>query len=302
MDGLKAWAFVAVPVVAVLELAAHVVQTRSVVPDADWTAAKTIVQRSAHPDDLVVFAPRWTDPVGRLDFGAQMATVEREAYADVTRFPRAFEVSIRGEHVKDLAGWKKVGEEHAGKVTVTTFENPSWTKTVDDLLAHVSPTAMEVTVGDAGRACPWMHTQAQTGNLGFGPAIPADRFACGRTFAGISVIADLDYRAHRCLYAPPPGGPEPLRVTFKDVTFGDVLHGHHGLYVEAERNEDGAPISLAFSVGGKVLGRVSHADGQGWKEFELPTGELKGQRGDLVAEVSAANGHRRMYCFEAITR
>lgn len=300
-DAIKAWAFLVVPAAALLELGAHVVQTHEVVSDADWQAARGVVQATAKPDDLVIFAPWWTDPVGRWQLGGAIASVEREAYADVSRFPRAVEVSIRGEHAKDLAGWKAVDEKRAGAVTVTTLENPSYAKTIDDLLTHVSPEGMSASIG-GDAPCAWQRGRAQTGGLGFGPAIPADKFACGRTFAGISVVADMDYHAHRCIYAPPPGGPFPLRLVFTGVTFGDVLHGHHGLYVEAERNREGADVSLAFSVGDEVIGRVTHRDGESWKEFELPTGDLKGKKADLVAEISSAASYRRMYCFEAVTR
>jgi hypothetical protein len=86
------------------------------------------------------------------------------------------------------------------------------------------------------------------------------------------------------------------------VPFGRVIHGHHALYVEAERSKDGAPVTLTFRVGDVVLGSVVHKDGDGWKPFELPTGDLEGKTAELVVDVSAANGNRRMYCFEADTR
>ena len=81
-----------------------------------------------------------------------------------------------------------------------------------------------------------------------------------------------------------------------------MLHGNHGLYVEAERARTGSPVSITFSVGDKKIGKATHQDGDSWKGFEFSTGDIKGQRGDLVAEIASANGNRRMYCFEAITR
>jgi hypothetical protein len=51
-----------------------------------------------------------------------------------------------------------------------------------------------------------------------------------------------------------------------------------------------------------ILGKLVHRDGQGWAGFELDTAELAGRTADLVAEISAPNGNRRMYCFEADTR
>lgn len=288
------------PAAGLLELVAHFVQTHSVASADDWRAAREYVASQAKPDDLVEFAPRWVDPVGREVFGDAIATLEREARADETRFPRALEVSVRGGHDAALAGWTRGEERSFGRVTVTTWTNPSPAHVIYDLVSHVDPTSLRVTRGD--QECGFAVGAAQSGNLGFGLAIPASRFNCnGSGFVGASVVPDLDYVPHRCIYAPPQGGP-PVRLRFAAVPFGRTLHGHHALYVEAERMRRGAPVTLTFKVGDATLGSVVHHDGDGWKPFELDTSELAGQKADLVVEVSAPNGDRRMYCFEADTR
>lgn len=304
MVAAKTWALALLPLAGLVELGAHFWQTSHVVPDRDWQQARDIVRSAAKKEDLISFAPRWTDPIGREIFGDELATLERVARADAERFPRAFEVSIRGGRDPELEGWRVAGEQRTGKVTVRTLENPAWIPTVDDLLSHVNPAGMQVLRRDSRgeSACAWSPGSAQAGALGAGPAVPRDRFSCSSGAVGITVSADLDYHARRCLMAYPPGGTAALVITFRDVKFGDVLHGHHGLYVEAERQKDGAPVSLAFRSGERSLGKVVHRDGEGWKSFDLPTSELKGQTGDLVAEVTAPNGNRRMYCFEGITR
>ena len=311
------WAWTVVPAIAVLELVLHLVQIRSVTTDENWGEARAAVKAIVQPDDLVVFAPSWTDPVGRMSFGDEIATLEREARADESRFPRAIEVSIRGKHAPELEGWRKSTERAVGRITISTFDNPSYSKTIDDLVTRVARPAgkssVEVTIAEAGndrgqeterieRPCSLVREGVQTGNLGFGPAIPADKFRCGGSIVGATVVADLDYHARRCIYATPPGGSSALRIKFKDIAFGKVLHGHHGLYAEAERHRDGAPVYLTFFAGDDRIGKVVHVDGEGWKGFELVTHDLDGKRGDLVAEVSAPNANRRMYCFEAITR
>lgn len=293
-----------VPLAGLLELGAHLWQTSTVVPDADWQRARDIVRAAAKREDLITFAPRWTDPVGRLHFGDELATLERVARPDVERFPRAFEVSVRGGRDPELKTWKVASEERAGGVTIRTLENPGFVPVIDDLMWHVNAEGMQVSRRDARgeTPCGWSSGAAMAGGLGAGPATPRDRFNCQHAPVGISVIADLDYYARRCLMAPPPGGTAALVITFRNVKFGDVLHGHHGLYVEAERNKDGAAISIQFRSGDKSLGKVVHRDGEGWKPFDLPTNDLKGQSADLTAEVTAGSGNRRMYCFEGITR
>ncbi len=297
--GWAKWAFAVVPVLGIVELAAHLVQAHSVVPESDWQAARDYVAAQAKPDDLVAFAPRWADPIGRETFGPRLATVEREARADETRFPRALEVSIRGAHLPAFEGWRREAEQRFGGVTVTTWDNPAPAQVIDDLVSLVDPQHLRVSRGDT--ECTFTHGSPTSGNLGFGPAIPGDRFVCpGSGFVGASVVADLDYVPHRCIFAPPPGS-SPLHLRFLDVRFGHTLHGHHALYVEAERDRTGAPVTIAFSAGGSELGRVVHRDGEGWKPFEFDTSALAGQRGELSVEISSS-GSRRLYCFEADTR
>ena len=301
----RKWAFAVVPAVALLELGMHLSQVGSVVRDDDWARAKTEVERRAKPEDLVAFAPRWVDPVGREHFGPELATFDREAYPDVTRFPRALEVSIRGEHLDDLRGWRSVDVQKVGGITITTLENPTPVALKDDLLRHAGKPDMHVSLVDNGgeHECHWARAGSQTGNIGFGPGVPSMRYVCaGNAFVGVTVMADLDYRPRHCFYAPPQGGASILRVRFDSVAFGKVLHGHHALSVEAERDKKGTPVTIAFRSGDTDLGRLVHRDGEGWKGFELDTSELDGQSAELVADISSASGDRRQYCFEADTR
>ncbi len=302
----KKWAFLLVPAAGLLELSLHVVQTTSgVVPDADWKAARDLVKQKVKDTDLVLFAPTWSDPVGREHFKDEIASVEREAAPDVTRFARALEVSIRGAHRRELDGWREIGRERAGKVTVVTWENPSPPTLKDDLVVQTKPQALRVfRVDGAGESeCVFGQNAVQTGGLGFGPAIPSARWTCkGGGFVGVTVLPALDYSARRCIFAPPFGGSSVLRLVFTGIRFGRGLHGHHGLYAEAERNKNGPAVTLTFRANETTIGKVVHADGDGWKGFELDTSDLEGKTGDLVAEVTAQNGNRRQYCFEADTR
>jgi hypothetical protein len=301
----RRWAFAVVPAVGLLELAAHAVQTRSIASDADWAAARDYVGSRAKPEDLVAFAPSWADPVGREHFSARLATLEREARADETRFPRALEVSIRGAHLRAFEGWRRTDRERFGLVTVTTWENPAAAQVLDDFVTMVTAQRVRVSRVEGQREadCPFQRGSPQSGSLGFGPAIPGDRFVCpGGGFVGASVVADLDYRPRRCVYAPPPGGNAFVRLRFLGVRFGRALHGHHAIYVEAERDRKGAPVTITFKAGDSTIGSVVHHDGDGWKPFEFDTSTLQGQRGDIVVEIASPSGDRRQYCFETDTR
>ncbi len=298
------WLLTALPLVGILELGAHRRQTHDVVPESDWQAAKAIVEKkSLANNDLLVFAPDWSDPLGRRYFGNELASLEREGRGDETSFARAYEVSIRGKHRPELAAWKKVGEEHAGAITITTLENPAPATVIDDLFSHMREGGMTVShVDDHEAPCPLVHTNASSGGLWFGPATPGDRFSCGGTSVGISVLHALDHSARKCFFAPPDKANAVLRIRFQDVAFGSLIHGHHGLQHEAERDKKGAPVTLTFKAGDRTLGKAVHLDGTGWFGFEVPTPELQGQKGELTVEVSSTGAHRRHYCFQADTR
>src|SRR5512143_1166916 len=73
----KPWLFLLVPLVGVAELGLHVRQTHDVVPEADWRDASAAVGKMIQPDDFVVFAPDWEDPIGRMYFGDAIMTAKR---------------------------------------------------------------------------------------------------------------------------------------------------------------------------------------------------------------------------------
>lgn len=301
-----AWALAAVPLVGVVELVLHVKQTTSdVVADTDWLAARDAVKADAKPEDLVIFAPFWADPLGRRWFGEELAGIKNEARPDETRFPRAFEVGIRGAHREELAGWKKVDEKRAGKITIGVYENPAPAKVLTDIVDLVSPEHLTVSSASGNgvdSACPWQRGPGQPGGLGVpqGPAVPGDKFVCpAGGYVGVAVLHAIDHHPHRCIFATPPSSGV-MRMKFKDVAFGASLHGHSGVQWLNERTPSQERIEVAFFAEGRPIGQSPHRVGVGWVGFEFPTPELAGKRGELVAEVSGSGP--RAYCFEADTR
>lgn len=295
-----------VPLVGLVELALHLKQTSSdVVPDSDWTAARDAVKGELRPDDLVVFAPFWADPLGRRWFGDDVATIAREARPDATRFARAFEVSIRGAHDEELSGWKKVSEKQVGKITIAQLENPSPAKVLTDLVTLVRPETLAVSRIDAsGNATPCTFQRGASAGgstvVPQGTLTPADRFVCGAGHVGVAVLHALDHRPHLCIFAAPQPSAT-LRLEFKGVTFGSSLHGHSGIQWISERTPTVERVDVAFSAFDRPIGAHSHKVGVGWTFYEFPTPDLAGKKGDLVAEISGAAG-QRYSCFEADTR
>ncbi len=303
----KTWAALAVPAVAIVELAAFFLQVHDVVPPEAWDHARDAARTMLEPSDGLLFSPRWTEPLGRMHFGDKLATLDRMAPQDYTRFPRVLEVSIRGQHRPEVRGWSVVQEQRVGPVSLRLLANPHPVVLLDDLLTHVRPQALTVveasTADGSEQPCPFADSGPRNGALGFGPAIPAAKFNCPRGGpVALTVVADLDYYPHHCIYAPPPGSGAALRLRFSAVHFGKLLYGHHGLYVEAERMKQGAPINITFRVGDRVIGEATHEDGQGWDGFQFDTSALQGTTGELTVDVQSSFSNRRMYCFEADTR
>jgi hypothetical protein len=117
----------------------------------------------------------------------------------------------------------------------------------------------------------------------------------------VSLIHDLTDRPRRCYFAPTVGRGGVVRVRFTDVAFGSALHGHVGLANFNERDRTGPNVTLTWRANDRILGKITHVDGDGWKGYELSTSDLTGQRGDLVAEIASPGGGRQ-FCFEADTR
>ncbi len=305
-----AYAFALLPVLALAELAAHAVEVRGTVPDDDYKAAAQAVGKELRDDDLVIFAPGWSDPVGRMHFGA-LVTPERAAFTDVSRFARAFEVSQGGATRPELAWFQPVSETRHGSLVVRRLDNPRYEKVIDDLLDHVGPDKMTVhaRTGANDAECRFVVGGAAAGI--WGPATPVKRFQCGHGHVGVVTMPDLAYTPRRCIYAPATDGATRLRITFLDVKFGAKIRFSHGIHVEGERAKKGAPVEAVFKVPvetkgegehEKTYGRAVHRDGDGWSTLDVDTRELAGNTGDLVVELHATSAQERKYCFAGTTR
>lgn len=292
-----------VPLVGVVELFLHVKQTTvDVVPEKDWRAARDAVAKDLRPDDLVTFAPFWSDPLGRRSFGDEIMTPRRAARSDEARFPRAWEVSIRGFHDPTLERWKKVSEQRLGGVTVTLLENPAPEKVISDLLDFVTPERMSVARVDANgeSPCGFQHGPTSGGStvVPQGLLVPGDKFVCPGGHVGVTVLHDLQHHPRVCINTN--AGQGTLRLKFTGVTFGESIVGHSGIQWMGERGPSKNVATVTFSALDHTIATHLHRHGVGWVNFELPTPELAGKRADLVADVGG--NVDRFFCFEATTR
>jgi hypothetical protein len=114
-------ALVALAALSTWEIAALVRASTGAATGDDWAAAAAAVRAGWQPGDLVLFAPAWSDPVGRLWLG-DLDGVHEAARLDAARYARIWEVSARGASAPDALG--PVGaSETFGALTVRRHDH-----------------------------------------------------------------------------------------------------------------------------------------------------------------------------------
>ncbi len=237
--------------------------------DPEWEAAAQVVRSGYKPGDLIVFAPRWADPIGRLHLG-DLIPLETAARMDAARFGRIWELSMRGAHAPEVAGLSPV-EEKDGPVTVRRFERPPAIVLVD--LASAARTAdrpvrVELTeVGFEPHRCVLVPTPPIRPYLD--PLIdklqqlPAPQIAKTlRAFDRlVPELPQLRGRSH----ADRTG----TRIVFRQLPLGRELVGYVGIADVFTRREDRAPVTLAVDAGGATTEVTAPIDR--WVRFSVAT-------------------------------
>ncbi len=151
--------------------------------DAAWGRAAAVVRAGYRPGDLVVFAPDWVDPVGRLHLG-DLIPVTMAARMDAAKYAHIWELAIRDARAPETAGLAPVETREVDGVTVRRFERAPATVLADvrDLLA----------------------TAKSTGG------------------AASLVLAEVGFAPHQCIQViPVPNAP--ARITFPALPAGELV-------------------------------------------------------------------------------
>ena len=219
----------------------------SVPDDAAWTAAEHVVRADYRPGDLIVFAPPWVDPVGRLHLG-DLIPVEMAARMDDARYGRIWELSIRG---------------------AARFEgHPVFEREVDGITVRRYERAPAVVLSDVFAP----------------PGGPAP------------VIAEVGFEPHRCIQlVPAPGHPATITLPMQ---LGSTLVGYAGLADVFTRRDIRAPGTLAVSIAGREIARVSPGVDDGWMRWQAATTPGPAD----VTFTASADAPQRLICFAAEAR
>jgi hypothetical protein len=293
-----------IPLAGVVELSLHLWFAGRAPRFDDYAAAIPALDELRAEGDLVLMAPAWAEPALRSAAGDLRMPLSDVARADDEGHRHAVEVAILGARSEAHGGWREVDRREVGPFVLRRLENPRWTETIFDFVDHLHDETNAVAV-PAGSCDAVLDAQPSAGGLFGHPTFPARRWLCPSgpfVHASVTVIADQRFRPRRCIWAHPPPQGE-LTITYRQVSLGDRIVGHGGLYWIIERERRGAPIELRVIVDGDEVGRYRHADGDGWSPFALPLGAHAGARAaEVTFAVSSVDWRHRHFCFEARTR
>ncbi len=302
--------WLALLVLAVVELVGHFVVRARVPADEDWEAAAAFVRADDRPEDLIAVAPRWADPLLRAHLGDRISF--REAgRSDTAGFERLWVLSIRGHDAAEQPPEPPALDRPFGRVRVRRWDlGPS--PVLYDFTEHVREAEVVLVQNGADVPCRWQaRGRASGGGLGAGAMTPAERHQCDLRrpwlWVGETVTEDLDLRPRHCIWQH-PAGLEPVRATFRDVPLGERLIFYGGVYYEHERMREHGEVYVTVRVNGVEAGRMIHRDGDGWKRMEvdprsaLGPGAPPDARGDVTVDVMAPEPHLRTFCWSGTTR
>lgn len=232
--------------------------------DAAWSAAAATVRAEHRPGELIVFAPTWIDPVGRLHLG-DLISIDMAGRLDGARYGVIWELSIRGARAPETAGLRATATAQFGGVTVRRFEQPA-----AEVLTDFAPRAATATV---------------VGARARGPDY---------------VLAEVGFAPHRCAQiVPAPGGA--VTLTFADVALGSSLAIGVGLADVFTRRDVRAPAALAIAVDGRELATLRFGVDDGWVGKTVATTPGTATV-TFTATAIGARSANRLICFAAEAR
>jgi hypothetical protein len=273
-------------VVAAVETAAALSAGARVAPAVDWDAAAAEVRAGLEPGDLIAFAPRWADQVGRAHLG-DVIPVEMAARADADRYARVWEVSIRDARADETRGARLVRESRHGRVRVALYEKAA-ASVVYDLTSHAEEARVTQTMGDGpGPEAPCYH------DLGSG-------FRCAGSRVERRTL-EIDYQPRRGILTP-ADGPRTTHVAFGEVPLGASLVVYAGIHDYYARKSADGRVDFRVFIDGRAQLETTIGNADQWRRFEIDTAALAGTRHQLRFDVYARDPASRSLGFHAEAR
>jgi hypothetical protein len=219
-------------VLSLWEVCATPRSSASTPTDRAWAKVVKLVRAEHKPGDLIVFAPDWIDPVGRLHLG-DLIPLEMAARMDAARYGRIWELSIGGSRSPDTRGLAPVASQTIDGITVRRFE-----RTPATIVADIRVRLANMRVDSGPRP--------------------------------LLELTEVGFTPRRCLQVTPAPG-QPARITFPQMPLGTTLVGYVGLADVFTRRDIRAPGTLAVDIDGRTVATVSAGVDDGWVRFEIAT-------------------------------
>lgn len=200
--------------------------------DRTWPKAAKLVRAGHQPGDLIVFAPHWIDPTGRLHLG-DLIPLDMAARMDAARYGRIWEVAIHSARAPETRGLTPVTS-----TDIDGIEVRSYVRTPITVVADVREALSSARVEGGSRP--------------------------------VLELAEVGFTPRRCVQVTPPPG-RPVRITFPQLPLGTSLVGYVGLADVFTRRDIRAPGTLTVEVGGTHVATATAGVDDGWVRFEAPT-------------------------------
>jgi hypothetical protein len=296
------WLWTALAVCALAEIGAHWYFRGRAPSEQQWRALEPVVASIHQPNDCVVVAPDWGDPLARRFLGDGIMPIAKVARASDDDCERVIEVGMLGATYHSVAGWAESERRQAGPFTLSVRRNPAWSQARYVFIDHVQPESLRVTVQSAAPAsCTFTDQARQTaGGLGGDPTSPQHRYTCpggGFHWVGVTIIDDQHYSPRRCIWAP-SNRLGPLKLQFASVPLGRKLVGFAGGPWLMVRDGIGPPITLAANINDHDQSLSSRfKDTDGWVRFEWDTRAFENTSADVTLTVTGAQNTDQRFCF-----
>jgi hypothetical protein len=231
----------------------------------DWRALSAALrQRRRSPEELIVFAPSWIDPLGRQALG-DLIPIDMAARMDAARYPVIWEAALEGARASETRGLEPVSTERFGRLVLRRYQQAP-ALVVTDFVAAFDRAAV------AGRSV-------------------------GKPTVSVE---EVGFEPHRCVrVTPQPDGT--ATITYRAVALGRELVGYVGLADVFTRRDIRDPARLVVTIDGAPVADVQVGVDDGWMRFAART-QAHAAEVTFAATALGPGARDRRVCFAAEAR
>lgn len=304
-----------VVLVAIIETAATWLFAGSPAERADWKKAAKYLQGNFKQGDLLLFAPTWIGPTGRMHMG-ELLDIHQMARPDEAAFGRIWVVGLKGKTRAETKKARLVSKKSYGRIQVSLFENKT-DLPLFDFYENLSKAQVRVLRpdGSVDEQCPFQPSR--------------HRHQCSAGWNNVrQKIAEVDYSPRKCIYAHPVDG-KILEINYPTVKLGSRLviytgiDGYDSRYKARQavyhtknpkkrkgggnRKAARAPRSLVdvtmeVEIGNGKTMSVSHPIDDKWRRHVLDISNKSEKKTPVSFKVFTRWPYAKVFCFYAQTR